>query len=58
MDQKNNEEYQKEITISSPIRVPQMLLKSFDIGRSIGKGQFGYVYIAREKMSSNNDSIT
>ncbi|CAG8629762.1 4027_t:CDS:2 [Racocetra persica] len=49
MDQKNNEEYQKEITISSPIRVPQMSLKRFDIGRSIGKGQFGHVYIAREK---------
>ncbi|RIB29405.1 kinase-like domain-containing protein [Gigaspora rosea] len=28
-----------------------MSLKSFDIGRSIGKGQFGRVYIAREKMS-------
>ncbi|CAG8504205.1 8279_t:CDS:2 [Cetraspora pellucida] len=52
MNQKNNEEYQKEITISSPIRVPQMSLKSFDIGRSIGKGQFGCVYIAREKISS------
>ncbi|CAG8795721.1 189_t:CDS:2, partial [Dentiscutata erythropus] len=29
----------------------QMSLKSFDIGRGIGKGQFGRVYIAREKMS-------
>ncbi|CAG8701361.1 14_t:CDS:2 [Dentiscutata erythropus] len=54
MNQKNNEEYQKEIKeimISSPIRVPQISLKSFDIGRGIGKGQFGRVYIAREKIS-------
>ncbi|CAG8753562.1 10308_t:CDS:2, partial [Dentiscutata erythropus] len=29
-------------------KVPQMLLKSFDIGCGIGKGQFGRVYIARE----------
>ncbi|CAG8582205.1 29591_t:CDS:2 [Gigaspora margarita] len=50
-ESKNNEEYQKEITISQPIRVPQMLLKSFYIGRGIGKGQFGSVFIAREKIS-------
>ncbi|CAG8792895.1 25394_t:CDS:2, partial [Dentiscutata erythropus] len=52
MNQKNNEEYQKEIIISQPIRVPQMSLKSFDIGCGIGKGQFGRVYIARKKISS------
>ncbi|RIB07331.1 Anthranilamide 10 bound To Auroraa [Gigaspora rosea] len=32
-------------------RVPQISLKSFDIGCLIGKGQFGRVYIAREKLS-------
>ncbi|CAG8844269.1 33490_t:CDS:1, partial [Gigaspora margarita] len=28
-----------------------MSLKSFDIGYGIGKGQFGCVYIAREKIN-------
>ncbi|KAF0530122.1 hypothetical protein F8M41_012364 [Gigaspora margarita] len=32
INQENNEEYQKEITISPPIKVPQISLKSFDIG--------------------------
>ncbi|CAG8621283.1 2621_t:CDS:2, partial [Dentiscutata heterogama] len=51
INQENNEEYQKEIIISQPIRVPQMSLKSLDIGCGIGKRQFGHVYIAREKIS-------
>ena len=34
-----------------------MSLKSFDIGRSIGKGQFGRVYIARGKNERLYSSI-
>ncbi|CAG8778440.1 17591_t:CDS:1, partial [Dentiscutata erythropus] len=46
-------EYKLTFYIFSNIfsRVRQISFKSFDIGLKIGKGGFGNVYIAREKMS-------
>jgi hypothetical protein len=38
-------------TDSKPAEVRQWSLQDFDVGRALGKGKFGRVYLAREKQS-------
>lgn len=33
------------------LQVRQFSLKNFDVGRPLGRGKFGHVYLAREKLS-------